>query len=413
MKRLRIGVVFGGRSTEHEVSILSAQSIISAIDPARFEVVPLYIDREGRWLVGDSLKRLVSGDAAREYVYLPPDPTQHSLVSAQNGLDSPSRLAGKSDSPSRVEGKSDSPSRVEGKSDSPSPLVGEGRGGGLPPLDVVFPVFHGLNGEDGSIQGVLELANIPYIGAGVLGSALGLDKIYMKRAFAAVGLPVVDYVPITRRRFEKDPDAFIATVEERLGYPCFSKFANSGSSVGTSKAHNRQELVDGLRLASSFDRKLLVERAIDARELEVSVLGNDEPEASVVGEVVPAHEFYDYAAKYLDEGSQLLIPAPIDPAVAEQARTMSVRAFQALDAAGMARVDFFYERGTGRLFLNEVNTIPGFTRISMYPKLWEASGLPYARLIDRLVELALERFNDKQRSQTAIDSRLLQGDPNA
>lgn len=376
MKRLRIGVVFGGRSTEHEVSILSAQSIIAAIDPERFEVVPLYIDREGRWLVGGSLKRLVSGDAAREYVYLPPDPTRHSLVPALNGLQSPSSL------------------------------------GAVPPLDVVFPAVHGLNGEDGSIQGVLELANIPYVGAGVLGSALGLDKIYMKRAFAAVELPVVDYLPITRRQFEQDPDAFIATVEGRLGYPCFSKFANSGSSVGTSKAHNRQELVEGLRIASSFDRKLLVERAIDARELEVSVLGNDEPKASVVGEVVPAHEFYDYEAKYLDEASQLLVPAPIDPTVAEQVRAMAVRAFQAVDAAGMARVDFFLERGSGRLYLNEVNTIPGFTRISMYPKLWEASGLPYPRLIERLVELALERFSDKQRSQTAIDSRLLQADPN-
>jgi D-alanine-D-alanine ligase len=382
MKRLRIGVVFGGRSTEHEVSILSAQSIISAIDPERFDVVPLYIDREGRWLVGGSLKRLVSGHAARKYVYLPPDPTQHSLVPAQNGLE------------------------------SPSPLEAEGRGGGFPPLDVVFPVFHGLNGEDGSIQGVLELANIPYVGAGVLGSALGLDKIYMKRAFAAVDLPVVDYLPITRRQFEQDPDAFIATVEERLGYPCFSKFANSGSSVGTTKAHNRRELVEGLRIASTFDRKLLVERAIDARELEVSVLGNDEPEASVVGEVVPAHEFYDYEAKYLDEGSKLLIPAPIDPRVAEQVRSTALRAFQAVDAAGMARVDFFLERGSGHLYLNEVNTIPGFTRISMYPKLWEASGLPYPRLIARLVELALERFSDKQRSQTAIDSRLLQADPN-
>jgi D-alanine-D-alanine ligase len=283
----------------------------------------------------------------------------------------------------------------------------------LPPLDVIFPVFHGLNGEDGTIQGVLELANIPYIGAGILGSALGLDKIYMKRAFAAAGLPTVDYVSITRRRYEQDPDAFIALVEERLGYPCFSKFANSGSSVGTTKAHNRGELVEGLRLACGFDRKLLVERAVDARELEVSVLGNDEPQASVVGEVVPAHEFYDYEAKYLDEGSKLLIPAPIDQAVAEQVRDMAIRAFVAVDAAGMARVDFFMERSTGRILLNELNTIPGFTRISMYPKLWEASGLPYPKLIERLVDLAIERFNDKQRSQTAIDSRLLkpEGDP--
>ena len=375
MKRLRVGVLFGGRSTEHEVSILSAQSIIAAMDPQRFEAVPLYIDKEGRWLTGDSLKRLVNNVAARTYVYLPPDPTQHSLVPADNG--------------------------------SSSPPAWDGRAGGLPPLDVVFPVFHGLNGEDGTIQGVLELANLPYVGAGVLGSALGLDKIYMKRAFAAAGLPVVDYLPTTRRQYERDPDAFIALVEERIGYPSFTKFANSGSSVGTSKAHNRAELVEGLRLASTFDRKLLVERALDARELEISVLGNDEPEASVVGEVVPAHEFYDYDAKYLDEGSRLLIPAPLDDAVAQEARSLALRAFQAVDAAGMARVDFFLERTTGRLVLNELNTIPGFTRISMYPKLWEASGLPYPKLIERLVELAIERFNDRQRSQTAIDSRLL------
>jgi D-alanine-D-alanine ligase len=383
MSRLRIGVLFGGRSTEHEVSILSAQSIIAAMDPQRFEAVPLYIDRNGRWLVGGSLTRLVSEDAASEYVYLPPDPTQHSLVPAKDGLP------------------------VEAGQESPSPLVGEGRGGGLPPLDAVFPVFHGLNGEDGTIQGVLELANLPYVGAGVLGSALGLDKIYMKRAFAAAGLPIVEYLPITRRQYERDPNAFIALVEERLGYPCFSKFANSGSSVGTTKAHDRSELVAGLRLAATFDRKLLVERAIDARELEVSVLGNDEPEASVVGEIVPAHEFYDYDAKYLDEGSRLVIPAALDAAVTEQVRAMALRAFQAVDAAGMARVDFFMERRTGRLLVNELNTIPGFTRISMYPKLWEASGLPYPKLIERLVDLAIERFNDKQRSQTAIDTKIL------
>jgi D-alanine-D-alanine ligase len=369
MSRLRIGVLFGGRSTEHEVSILSAQSIIAAMDPQRFEAVPLYIDKSGRWLVGGSLKRLVSEDAASKYVYLPPDPTQRSLVPAQNGAGAPPTL---------------------------------------PALDAVFPVFHGLNGEDGTIQGVLELANIPYVGAGVLGSALGLDKIYMKRAFAAAGLPTVDYLPITRRQYEQDPNTFIVLVEERLGYPCFSKFANSGSSVGTTKAHDRAELVAGLRLAASFDRKLLVERAVDARELEVSVLGNDEPQASVVGEIVPAHEFYDYDAKYLDEGSRLLIPAAIEAGVAEDVRGMALRAFQAVDAAGMARVDFFVERKTGRVLVNELNTIPGFTRISMYPKLWEASGLSYPKLIERLVDLAIERFNDKQRSQTAIDSRLVQ-----
>jgi D-alanine-D-alanine ligase len=378
MKRLRIGVLFGGRSTEHEVSILSAQSIIAAMNPERFEAVPLYIDKNGRWQLGVSMKRLVSDDAARRYVYLPPDPTQRSLVPAQD----------------------------DGTGESLSPLVGEG-GAGLPSLDVIFPVFHGLNGEDGTIQGVLELANLPYVGAGVLGSALGLDKVFMKRAFAAAGLPIVDYLSITRRQYEQAPQAFIAMVEDGIGYPCFAKFANSGSSVGTTKAHNRAELVEGLRLAGTFDRKLLVERGLDARELEVSVLGNDAPEASVVGEVVPAHEFYDYEAKYLEEGSRLLIPAPIEPAVAEQVRAMAVQAFVAVDAAGMARVDFFLERGSNHIVLNELNTIPGFTRISMYPKLWEASGLAYPQLIERLVELAIERFNDKQRSQTAIESRLL------
>jgi D-alanine-D-alanine ligase len=370
MSRVRVGVLFGGRSTEHEVSILSAQSIIGALDPQRFEVVPLYIDKQGRWLQGNSLRRLIKDDASRSYVFLPPDPTQHSLVAA--GAQSQS-------------------------------------GRSLPPLDVVFPVFHGLNGEDGTIQGVLELANVPYVGAGVLGSALGLDKIFMKRAFRAAGLPTADYIPISRRSFERDPEGFADLVEKELGFPCFTKFANSGSSVGTTKAHNRSELLAGLRLAAQFDRKLLVERAIDARELEVSVLGNDQPEASVVGEVVPIHEFYDYDAKYLDEGSKLLIPAPVDSAVTETARRLAVEAFLAVDAAGMARVDFFLDRGNGKLYLNEVNTIPGFTKISMYPKLWDASGLPYPKLVERLIDLALERYRDKQRSQTAIDSRLLPG----
>jgi D-alanine-D-alanine ligase len=368
---VRVGVLFGGRSTEHEVSILSAQSIIGALDPQRYEVVPLYIDKQGRWLQGDTLRRLLKDEGSRSYVFLPPDPTQHSLVP------------------------------VDAK-----PLSGTRS---MPALDVVFPVFHGLNGEDGTIQGVLELANVPYVGAGVLGSALGLDKILMKRAFRAAGLPTADYLPISRRAFEKDPEVFAGLVERQLGYPCFTKFANSGSSVGTSKVRNRSELLDGLRLAARFDRKLLVEKAIDARELEVSVLGNDQLEASVVGEVVPTHEFYDYEAKYLDEGSKLLIPAPVPGEITEQARQFAVEAFLAVDAAGMARVDFFLERGTGKLFVNELNTIPGFTKISMYPKLWEASGLPYPRLVERLIDLALERFTDKQRSQTAIDSRLLPG----
>ena len=367
MKRLRVGVLFGGRSTEHEVSILSARAVIRELDPQRFEVVPLYIDKQGRWLVGDSLRRVLGQADGRTYVYLPPDPTAHALV----------------------------------------PVEAVDRPGPLPDLDVVFPIFHGLNGEDGTIQGVLELANVPYVGAGVLGSALGLDKIYMKRAFQAVGLPVVDYLPLTRKELEADPRGIVQRIEEQLGYPCFTKFANSGSSVGTSKAHDRKELEEGLRLAARFDRKLIVERAVDARELEVSVLGNDEPQASVVGEIVPAHEFYDYEAKYLDEGSRALIPAPITEQQSAEVRRLAVEAFKAVDAAGMARVDFFLERSSSRLFVNELNTLPGFTPISMYPKLWEASGLSFSKLVERLIELALDRFSDKQRSQTAIDSRLL------
>ena len=384
MKRLRVGVLFGGRSTEHEVSILSARSIMAAMDPGRFEAVPLYIDRQGRWQIGGSFKQLVSDEAARKYVYLAPDPTQHSLIDADGRVPS-----------------------VQGAGQQ---WTGDAqiRAGDLPPFDVIFPVFHGINGEDGTIQGVLELANIPYVGSGILGSALGLDKIHMKRAFEAAALPIVEYVSITRREYEKRPSSFVELVESKIGYPCFTKFANSGSSVGTSKAHDRHELEAGLRLAAGFDRKLLVEKGLDARELEVSVLGNDEPQPSVVGEVVPAREFYDYEAKYLDEGSRLLIPAPLEPALAEEIRSMAVRAFKAVDAAGMARVDFFLERGSQRILVNELNTIPGFTRFSMYPKLWEATGLPYPRLIERLIELALERFEDKQRSQTAIDSRLLE-----
>jgi D-alanine-D-alanine ligase len=366
-------VLFGGRSTEHEVSILSAQSIIRALDPNRYEVVPLYVDRSGRWLVGETFQRLLKDGARGAYVYLPPDPTRHALVAAES---------------------------QEHEQAVASPTS-------LPRIDVVFPVFHGINGEDGTIQGVLELANVPYVGAGVLGSALGLDKIFMKRAFAASGLPIVDYVAISRREFEANPQPFLDRVERELGYPCFTKFANSGSSVGTTKAHNREELLRGLEEASQFDRKLVVERGIEARELEVSVLGNDQPEASVVGEVIPAHEFYDYEAKYLDEGSRLEIPAQISSALAERVRQLAIEAFRSVDAAGMARVDFFLERGTDRIYLNELNTIPGFTKISMYPKLWEASGLGYKELLDRLIALAIERFEDRQRSQTAIDSRLL------
>ncbi len=375
-RRLRVGVLFGGRSTEHEVSILSAQSVINALDPHEFEPVPIYVDKHGRWRLGASIRELLSPEAERRYVLMPPDPTRGGLVAASNAGTLPAR-------------------------------AGEARPG-LPELDVIFSIIHGRNGEDGTIQGLLELAGRPYVGAGVLGSALSMDKIMMKRVFTAAGLPVVDHVGFTRARWEREPVPVIAEVEARLGYPCFTKFANSGSSVGTSKVRNREQLVAGIGVAAAFDRRLIVERAIDAREIEVSVIGNDDPVASVCGEVISAREFYDYDAKYLEEGSQLLIPAPLEARQAASIRDLALRAFRAVDAAGMARVDFFLERGTGKIFVSEINTLPGFTRISMYPKLWEASGLGYPDLVRRLIELALERHGETERSQTSIDSRLLQ-----
>ncbi|MBU0492343.1 MAG: D-alanine--D-alanine ligase, partial [Chloroflexi bacterium] len=272
---------------------------------------------------------------------------------------------------------------------------------GIPRIDVAFPVLHGPYGEDGTMQGLLELADIPYVGAGVLGSALGMDKIAMKAAFAQHDLPIVPFLALKRKDWERDPEAMLDRVAARFGYPCFVKPANLGSSVGITKAHDRDELRAALALAAAYDRKMLAEESIDAREIECSVLGNDDPIASVPGEVIPSREFYDYAAKYVDEDSELLIPAPIGDERTRQVRELAVRAFLALDLAGMARVDFFLERGTDRLYLNEVNTIPGFTSISMYPKLWAASGVSYTELITRLIELALERHADKQRSRTS------------
>lgn len=374
-KKLRVGVLFGGRSTEHEVSVLSAQSVLNALDPQQFEPVPIYVDKHGRWRLGASIPELLSPEAERRYVWMPPDPTRGGLVAAPNAsaMSMPAGRAAQA----------------------------------LPELDVIFPIIHGRNGEDGTIQGLLELAGLPYVGAGVLGSSLSMDKTMMKRAFAAAGLPVVDHVGFTRSRWEQEPASLIAEVEARVGYPCFTKFANSGSSVGTSKVRDRQDLVAGITAAAAFDRRLIVERAIDGREIEVSVLGNDDPIASLCGEVISAHEFYDYEAKYLEEGSRLLIPAPLTAGETTSIRDLALAAFRAVDAAGMARVDFFLERGTGKIFVNEINTLPGFTRISMYPKLWEASGVSYPELVRRLIELALERHAETQRSQTSIDSRLL------
>ncbi|MGQ9489527.1 MAG: D-alanine--D-alanine ligase family protein [Anaerolineae bacterium] len=360
-KKLRVGVIFGGRSGEHEISLLSARSIMAAMDPAKYEIVPIGITHDGRWLL--------SGDPM-------------AVLSSANG-----QGAGAAEGTTIVGVQ---PARCE--------LVPGATSSSLPPLDVVFPVLHGPYGEDGTVQGLLELAGLPYVGSGVLASSLGMDKVASKTVFRAHGLPVVAFWPVKRRHWEAEPGRVIADVEAHLRYPLFVKPANLGSSIGVSKVHNRAQLRVALDEAARYDRKLLVEEAVpNAREIECSVLGNDDPEASVPGEIVPSNEFYDYAAKYLDGRSALLIPAPLSKEKAAQVRTLSVWAFQALDAAGLARVDFLMDGVSGALYLSEVNTMPGFTAISMYPKLWEASGIPYPELVDRLIELALERHADKSR----------------
>ncbi len=348
-RKLKVGVIFGGKSGEHEVSLVSAQGIMNAMDKEKYEIIPIGIAKDGRWITsGDPMKVLESG--------------------MEEGIASASL---------------------------PSDLFKE--------VDVIFPVLHGPYGEDGTIQGLLELADIPYVGAGVLGSALGMDKIAMKAIFRAHGLPVLDHLALKRKDWERDPEEMMRRIEERLGYPCFIKPANLGSSVGISKVHDRSELAPALELAASYDRKMLAERGVKAREIECSVLGNDDPIASVPGEIIPCREFYDYIAKYIDNRSELIIPAPLSPEMTKKVQELSIKAYLAIDCAGMARVDFLLDKDSGQLYIGEVNTIPGFTPISMYPKLWEASGISYSELIDRLIELALERHADKSRSRTSYD----------
>jgi D-alanine-D-alanine ligase len=404
-KKLRVGIVFGGRSGEHEVSLLSAASVLKAIDRRKFDVVPIGINKSGHWLTAGAAQGLLEGtgaDAAR----LPasttaknpkklragdPAATPGARVLAQG---QPTLLAPEPEEPAKAESLA-----LGGHSalDSHAALGGQS-------LDVVFPVLHGTFGEDGTIQGLFELAGIAYVGSGVLGSSAGMDKDVMKRLFANARLPIVKHVTLLRAEWEKSPRKAIAQVEAALKYPVFVKPANLGSSVGISKVHDRKELGPALRLAARYDRKLVVEQGVGgkkakARELEVAVLGNDDPKASVVGEIVPGKEFYDYEAKYLCEGSVPVIPAKLTRAETKLIQEMAVGAFRACDLSGLARVDFLMEPdGKRRIFVNEVNTLPGFTRISMYPKLWEASGLPYKDLITRLIELALERRAEKSRT---------------
>jgi D-alanine-D-alanine ligase len=362
-KRLRIGVVFGGRSGEHEVSIASAASVIRALDPEKYEAVPIGVTKDGRWLVGTGAQKMLSDVfKSGERVALPPDPTAAALVPL---------------------------AQIPGR---PSVAV-----------DVVFPVLHGTYGEDGTVQGLLELAGLPYVGAGVLASAVGMDKDVQKRLFEQAGLPIVPFIAVRRSAWEREPANVLKAVKKKFKFPIFIKPATLGSSVGMTRVKAAHQLPAALNLASEFALKIMVERCVNAREIEVGVLGTDQVCASIPGEIVPHREFYDYTAKYLEEGTRLLIPAQLTKKQISTIQDYAVCAFKAIDGAGMARCDFFLERRSGKIFINELNTIPGFTSISMYPKMWEASGLPYSKLIDRLVELALEAHREKSRTKYSID----------
>lgn len=362
--KIRIGVLFGGRSGEHEVSLMSARSILSVLDPDKYEATQIAISHEGSWFSGDDVLEKFAGDHPRNLspVALLADPTWQgiqTITETQQGQ-----------------------------------LIEQ-----LARLDVVFPILHGTFGEDGTIQGLLEMAGVAYVGAGVLGSALGMDKGAFRQVMRANNIPVVDTLVVARKELVSGMESVLKRSEALAPYPLFTKPANLGSSVGVSKCMNRSDLLEGLMEAARYDRRILVERGVNAREIEVSILGNEEPVASIPGEIIPSADFYTYDAKYHDERSQLLIPAPLPFEISERIRKLAIRAYRAIDCAGMARVDFLLEKDNGEIFLSELNTIPGFTKISMYPKLWEASGLPYAELVDKLVELALERRSEREKTE--------------
>jgi D-alanine-D-alanine ligase len=360
-KRLRVGILFGGRSGEHEVSLASAASVIRGLDPDKYEALPIGITKEGHWLIGAGAQKMLPEVLkGGQRVMMTADPTDAALM------------------------------RLDGS-------------GGEQRIDVVFPVMHGTFGEDGTIQGLLDLAGLPFVGAGVLGSAIGMDKDVSKRLLQVAKIPVVPWITVQRSDWEGHHKEIEKSIEKKFKYPVFVKPATLGSSVGMTKVHSRAELAPALNLAAEFAMKILIERCVMAREIEVSVLGNHDPKASVPGEIVPHREFYDYAAKYLEEGTQLLIPAKLTSAQVRKIQKYAVDAFRALELSGMARVDFFLEKKGGKIYLNEVNTIPGFTSISMYPKLWEASGIPFRELIDRLIELALEQHAEKARTKYQIE----------
>src|SRR5579864_8233288 len=389
MKKLRVGVLFGGRSGEHEVSLLSAASVLKAINQDKYEVVPIGITKAGQWVSPAHAEKLLRGER------VPEESGRHLRAGDPEATTSAAVLAKGDTVIVPPVPKSHSLVPFESKALAADQGIN---------VDLIFPVLHGTFGEDGTIQGLLELADIPYVGAGVLGSAAGMDKDVMKRLFAAAGLPIVKHVTILRRQWEENHARVERAIEGKLKYPLFVKPANLGSSVGISKAHNRKELSPALEIAAGYDRKIVIEQGVGgskakARELECSVLGNDQPQASIAGEIVPSAEFYDYNAKYLDEGSQLNIPAKITKKQMKAVQEMAVRAFQAVDCSGLARVDFLMDPKSGKIYLNEINTMPGFTSISMYPKLWAASGLEYSDLIDHLIQLAIERHDDKKKNQ--------------
>lgn len=367
MHKLKIGIIFGGRSSEHEVSLASATSVLTYLDKEKYEVTPIGITREGKWIVGITPAQLLQEEQEVSE-------RDHMLTSALN-------LATR-------------PGPVFISNGSPLPLVEK--------MDVIFPVLHGTYGEDGTVQGFLELADVPYVGCGVLGAALGMDKDKTKVLFRAMGLSTVNTFVCQRSTWRRSPEQIMDTIAQQTGFPCFVKPANGGSSIGISKVYNQAELAQALQLAAYYDTKLVVEQAISCRELSCAVIGNNEPIASVVGEVIFTHDFYDYRAKYLNSTSYTVVPADIPKEVSDEIRSQAVRAFRALDLSGLARVDFFLETNTGRIIINEVNTFPSFTRQCLCPKLCETIGLPYPLLLEYLIELALERYADRQNNHTCV-----------
>lgn len=365
-KKLRVAVIFGGRSGEHDVSLMSARSVISVLDPERYEVVQVGITLDGNWLTGsDALGAFENGDVRNLDRVIPPtDPSARQSLFVLRSTKTGDKFET------------------------------------LNAIDVFFPVLHGPFGEDGTIQGLFEMADVAYVGAGVAGSAVGMDKAIFKDVMRAHGIPLVKSALILRGEIENDMDSVIAKAEALGSYPLFTKPANLGSSVGISKCTSRSDLAEGLMDAARYDRRIIIEGGvINVREIEVSVLGNEDPQASVCGEILPSREFYSYESKYIDGTSGLIIPAPLPEDTADQIRDYAVRAYKAIDCAGMARADFFVEKDTNRIYLNELNTIPGFTSISMYPKLWQASGMTYAELVDRLIQLALDRKAQRDRTE--------------